>query len=378
MRQRLIEQYAPLIERFLDGIKGVDASGIAAPHIPIMGRNYELAKYKIAFVGIETYGWTDMNEFCELARKDSCAAVTHEEDTINSLEHLGWNKVFWGFILKFLAHFYKTDYEELINPHNNSDLLTSFVWGNTNSIEKYCVSAEPNNVEYAVWESVKNASICFDSINNLIKSVSPKLIVVLNREVEKGQKDYIESDEAIRQWGVPIKNRKKTLGFEIDDNLKIYYYYLREDNTHVISLPHPRWMKQGSPVHSIEVYVDKVIECIQRYQIWDTMPTKFEDWKGSVQDVDKSSMEFKRTFIAELADTLMRNNIVMSGKDLQSIFNMNNIRKNGGGNYSSNGGQGIHRVIANVWHYYYTKQDYQTAYNIARAFVNQNGEYAYE
>lgn len=378
MRERLIEQYAPLVRKFLDGIKDVDATGIAAPHIPIMGRNYIYAKYKMAFVGIETYGWTDINDFCSVAKNDSFAAVTIDEDTINSFEHLGWNKVFWGFIFRFLAKFYKMDYEYLINPHNKSDLLTSFVWGNTNSIERYCVSAEQNGVNYDVWEKVKKASICFDSINNLIKAVSPKLIIVLNREVEKSQKDYIEFDEAVREWGVPIKNHKKTLRIPIDEDLRIYYYYLRDYDTHVISLPHPRWMKQGSPVHSIDVYVDRVMEYINYYQIWDSLPSDSKDWKGVVEEVNKASMAFKRLFIANLAETLMRHNMVMSGKDLQSLFNLNGVKKNDGGEYSSNGGQGIHRLIANVWHYYfYEKEDYQTAYNISRAFVNQNGVYAW-
>ena len=79
MKQRLIEQYAPLIGQFLDDIKGLDVSGIPAPHIPIMGKSYEAAKYKMAFIGMETYGWTDINEFCEIARKNLNKAVTYEE-----------------------------------------------------------------------------------------------------------------------------------------------------------------------------------------------------------------------------------------------------------------------------------------------------------
>lgn len=46
MKQRLIEQYAPLIGQFLNDIKGLDVTGIPAPHIPIMGKSYEAAKYK--------------------------------------------------------------------------------------------------------------------------------------------------------------------------------------------------------------------------------------------------------------------------------------------------------------------------------------------
>ena len=104
------------------------------------------------------------------------------------------------------------------------------------------------------------------------------------------------------------------------------YYYLRDYDTHVISLPHPRWMKQGSPVHSIDVYVDRVIEHINYYQIWESLPSDSKDWKGVVEEVNKASMAFKRLFIANLAETLMRQNMVMSGKDLQSLFNLNGVK----------------------------------------------------
>ena len=148
MKQRLIEQYAPLIGQFLDSIKGIDASGIPAPHIPIMGQSYEDAKYKMAFLGMETYGWTDINEFCEIARKNLEEAVTYDENTINSLEYLNWasnyTSTFWGFVLKFLAKFYNIlDFNRFIGDNKTKtykDILTSFVWGETNSIERYHVS----------------------------------------------------------------------------------------------------------------------------------------------------------------------------------------------------------------------------------------------
>lgn len=89
-------------------------------------------------------------------------------------------------------------------------------------------------------------------------------------------------------------------------------------------------------------------------------------------------MRYKREYLAKLATFLVNNDSVMSGKELQELFNRNGILTNNGCEYSINGGQGIHRVISNVWAYYFNNKDFQTAYNIARAFVNQNGEYAYE
>jgi hypothetical protein len=88
-------------------------------------------------------------------------------------------------------------------------------------------------------------------------------------------------------------------------------------------------------------------------------------------------MSFKRAFLADLAASLMKNNLVMSGQELQKLFNMNSVLTLNGYAYSEDGGRGIHKLITQVWKYYYEKNDYQTAYNISRAFVNQNGEYAW-
>ena len=378
LKERLKEQYAPFARKFVEQIGVNNVTGIPAPHIPIMGKNYESAQFRIAFVGMETYGWTDINVFCQSVKEDSHNAVIQDEDTINSLEYLNWannyNTTFWGFVLKFLAKFYHVDFRELVKEKNYPEILTSFVWGNSNAIERFGVSAEPNGVDYNTWELVKKASICFDSINNLIKSVAPKLIFVLNRNVDG---DYITNDDFVREMGVAVEKRKSVMTLDVDKEMKIRYHFLREDNVHIIALPHPTWMGLYSS-YTIDLYVDKVIDIINCYHIWDKTPLGPQDWKGTMPDYCKSSIHYKRQFIADLAATLMKNNLVMSGKELQLVFNMNQIHTQSGYDYSTNGGRGIHRLITNVWDYYYnTKKDYQTAYNISRAFVNQNGEYAW-
>ena len=300
------------------------------------------------------------------------------EHTINDLEHLGWARnyhaTFWGFVFKFIAKFYKVSFSDLVEEIAYPELLTSFVWGNTNSIERYDISAECNGVDYKTWEVVKKASTCFDSINNIVKSVNPKLFFVLNSSVDN---DYIQNDDAVRAFGIPVENKKNVMRLTVDEERKIVYYYLRDDNVHIISMPHPTWMGLYSGF-GIDSYVDIVIDLIREYNIWDCLPEGHEDWKGETQVIDKSSMSFKRAFLADLAASLMKNNLVMSGQELQKLFNMNGVLTQNGNAYSEEGGQGIHRVIANVWtYYYYDKKDYQTAYNISRAFVNQDGEYAW-
>ena len=377
LRNRLIEQYAPLIEKFVKEIDNLNISGIPAPHIPIMGKNYEFAKYKMAFIGMETYGWEDIKKFMDTARKDYRKAVTLMESTINDLEHLGWRKnnhaTFWGFVFKFIAKFYKVEYDDLVAKKAYPELLTSFVWGNTNAVERYCVTAQRECVDYKTWELVKKASICFDSINNIVKSVHPKLFFVLNSSVDK---DYIQNDDAVRAFDIPVENKKNVMKFTIDEKRKIAYYYLRDDDVHIFSMPHPTWMGLYSGF-GIDSYVDIVVDLIHQYNIWNCLPENHEDWKGDTLTIDKSSILFKRALLADLAGSLIKNNLVMSGKELQLIFNMNNILTSYGCSYSEDGGRGIHKLITQVWSFYYEKKDYQTAYNISRAFVNQNGEYAW-
>ena len=378
LKERLREQYAPLVERFVKEVGELDLKGIPAPHIPIMGKEYVSAKYRMAFIGMETYGWEDMNIFLDSAKKYSGDAVFLMKSTINNLEHLGWannyHATFWGFVFKFIAKFYKVGFDDLVQKNAYPELLRSFVWGNTNSIERYHITAESNAVNYETWEKVKKASICFDSLNNIVKSVNPKLFFVLNSSVDK---DYIQSDDAVRKLGIPVGNKKDVMRLTVDEDRKIVYYYLRDDDVHIISMPHPTWMGLYSGF-GIDSYVDIVIDLIHEYNIWDCLPESHEDWKGEAQVIDKSSMSFKRVFLADLAASLMKNNLVMSGQELQKLFNMNSVLTLNGYAYSEEGGRGIHKLITKVWeYYYYEKKDYQTAYNISRAFVNQNGEYAW-
>ena len=375
MKQRLIEQYAPLIGQFLNDIKGLDLKGIPAPHIPIMGKSYEDAKYKMAFIGMETYGWTDINEFCEIANKSLNEAVTYDENSINSLVYLDWigncTTTFWGFSLRFLSKFYKVELRDLIEK-KYPEILTSFVWGETNAIDRYGVSTA-KNVDYKVWEAVKKASICFDSANNLIKSVSPKIIFVLHSGVDR---DYISSDDAIREMGVPVENHKRIRATDIDEDMKIRHYYLYGDDVHIFSLPHPTWMGVYSGF-TIDSYVEKIISFIESFQIWKTLPKNASNWKGEVVEDNNSSIQFKRKIIADIAATLMKYNLKMSGKELQQLLNMKSILTQYGTDYAENGGRGVHKLISSVWQYYYNRKDFQTAYNISRAFVNQNGEPAW-
>ena len=373
IKERQEAEYGPLVEKFINEVKGLNLNGLPEPHIPAVGDWYEKCRYKFAFCGMETNGWGDLSEFVKMSPTE---IINSDNDTINNLEFLNWKQndhaTFWAFVLRFLSEFYHLPYEELCYG-KHSEVLRSFLWANTNAIERYEVSAKGAGADLNAWEKVKEASLPFDNFNHIIDFAKPNVVFVLYSGVP--EKFFLDMDK--EYMGLEFSDRKTYLRLDNKD-LKYRYYYRRDSNTHFFCLPHPTFMGLYSG-KGIDVYVKNIHRDIETYHIWNFMPSDLSGkWFAPIKSADKSSMEYKREFIASLAEFLIENNSIMSGQEIQTLFNVNGIKTNWGGEYSENGGRGIHNLITQVWNYYYKREEFQTAYNIARAFVNQNGEYAYE
>lgn len=373
-RERMREEYARLVKDFAKQAKGLDVSGIPAPHIPIVGDNYDACSYKMAFVGMETYGWWSLANFLAEAESSPKEAVTKYESWFESAEpvkHNG-NATFWGFIFLFLAKFYHIDKQKLLKQNEDgsrNDILSSIVWGNSNAVERFGVTAKQNGADPEVWRKVKDASKSFDNIEHIIKAAAPKVVFVLYKNVDT---KYILQDSDISK---EIPNAKRyAYRLTPDTELNYRYYYLREQDTHVFVLPHPRWIGSYSGI-GFDKYIESLLQTMEELKIWRKLPEKEEDWKKP--QVNRSSQEYKRRFIADLAHFLVSRDMVMTGQELQILFKNNGIKTSYGSNYSQKGGRGIHRVILSAWGYYYKKGDYQTALDIARAFVGKDLEYTY-
>lgn len=371
--ERRIAEYSQLIESFKEEIKGIDTTGITAPHLPGVGNCYEQAKYKIVFCGWETYGWESLSDFI---KKDTEDLISLTDSCINDNEFLEWpsnyHATFWGFVLNFLAKFYKVDFDSLLE-NEYPDLLHSFIWANSNSMERYEVSS--TEAKYDDWEKAKKASVKFDNLNHIINSCSPKLVFILYKNANE---DYFLNNSSLsRIYGINIEDKSNYMSID-NQELHYSYYYSRDSRTHIFKLPHPTWIGLYSGI-GMDVYLDSIISDIKNYRIWKTLPQSVEDWnKKDEMKCDKSSIEFKRLFIASIAHILTENNLLLKGSELQAILNTNGILTSYGCEYSSEGGRGIFTLIRSVYNYYQNEcRDFQTAYEIARSFVNQNGEYAY-
>ncbi len=390
--ERRNEEYVPLIESFKKEVNGLNLQGITGPHFPGVGECYEKASYKFAFCGWETYYWNSMQDFMSLdpmeylMGPDDCSnnantSYLSSDYSLNNYKPLewpsNWHTTFWAFVIKFLAKFYNADFDKLVNDKDDENLrsiLKSFVWGNSNAIERYEVSSKWEGAELTSWEAVKNASRKIDDLNHIINSCAPKVVFLVYSGADE---KYIVNEMTLsRIFGNHFEQKRNVLKL-VNEDMNYTYYYLRNSSTHVFHLPHPRWMGQFSG-HKIEGYVDSLMQDIENYNIWDTLPNSCEDWKSdSISIDDKSASSFKPELIASIARSLTQKNVVMYGGDLARLFNMNEIRRPSGDVYSEEGGQGIFKVISCAWKYYRDKGDYQTAYEIARSFVNKNGEYAY-
>lgn len=377
--ERRNAEYEPLIETFKKEIAGLNINGITGPHFPAIGECYAESKYKFAFCGIETYGWHSLDSILSTG---STAYLQENDKCINTFEYLGWaanyHATFWGFVLKFFSKFFNVD----INKMKNSDdadediksIMRSFIWANTNSIERFGVSSEGQGAKYDDWVKVKNASKTFDNINHILNPCAPQVVFIISSNVD--EKYYLNDGLLSEIHGIDESNKINVLKLR-NDELNYDYLYLRNSNTHIFKLPHPTWMGLYSGI-GIERFVDSLIADIKTYHVWDTYPESQKDWKVKyIQEIDKSSRENKFRIVASIAHSLVQNSAVMCGQDLASLLNMNGIVAQNGTPYAEDSGRGIYTLISKAWAYYHEKGDFQTAYDIARSYVNKNGEYAY-
>ena len=109
------------------------------------------------------------------------------------------------------------------------NILRSFAWGNTNSIERYAVTAEKKGVDYQSWLTVKKASRCFDKAKHLLDVLKPNIMVIENWSTSETWLIDGLNGNFVRQ--------------KIDDHF--WYYFLPTTQTHVLWTAHPNWLSKN-------------------------------------------------------------------------------------------------------------------------------------
>ena len=86
-------------------------------------------------------------------------------------------------------------------------------------------------------------------------------------------------------------------------------------------------------------------------------------------------MSPKKKFITDLANHLANTKSIMSGPELAEHLNRNDIKTDNGAPYVGN--QGTYALIKATYNTLMNDGDSAGANNVAKAFVKENGEYAY-
>jgi hypothetical protein len=247
IRQSYIDTYKPLLTEFANEIKGSSYTGIPEPFLPVHGKLYETAKTRIAFVGMETRGWGDTSNFVSDINDKIDEVMFRNFEEFDDLEFRFWGSnfgnSFWDFNFKFLAAYYGVDNWKEVKNGEHENILRSFAWGNTNSIERYHVTAKNNGVDYDSWLCVKNASKQLDGAKHILNILRPDIMVILNWGTNE--------EWLIKGLSTPV-NRQ-----EIDNHL--WYYYLPDTKTHVLWTAHPTWLSKnkifGKHIDDLVVFV---------------------------------------------------------------------------------------------------------------------------
>ena len=231
MKQEFIKLYKPLVIDFLKEIKNIKINGLPEPFLPAIGKNYEKAKYKITFTGMETRGYGELKNFIEHANKNIEDAICRIQEEFDNLDFCDWGNnfgtSFWDFNLKFLSYFYNLDDWLILKNKEKEDILTSFSWCNINSIERFEVTSEGNGANYENWSVLKEASKVFDNGKLILNSLKPDILIIL----------HWADDES---WLFGNSDIKPEV---IEDHL--WYYFIENTQTHVIWTAHPRWLNMN-------------------------------------------------------------------------------------------------------------------------------------
>ena len=176
------EVYVPMLKAYakelLEQNDADSYKGIPSIFLPSFGVDYFKSDLKIAFVGMETYGWGDMSDFLKEAQKGD-VSYAYDMSEFQGLKFVDWGShryTFWGFNLFFLGALYGLKDWELLKKREHAEILKSIAWGNVSSIERF---ENLKNVPYAVWNVAKEKSCDFNDITLLQKVFKPDAVLLL-------------------------------------------------------------------------------------------------------------------------------------------------------------------------------------------------------
>lgn len=364
------EVYGPLLDEFVHELAKYPTSdyiGIPHPFLPEIGRNYRLALKRIAIVGEETRGWPPtLDAFISTYQKNGFNFAEEMAEFQNlDFKDPSWMggvpilSSFWGFWMNVLAKVYGIEDWGELKRGQFDILLDSFAWGNTNAIE----TTTSIGVDFSApgyWRAKRVAERLFDSIDLLVRAVDPHVVILTCSKPEKDR--YLgPAFQCVEQ---------------VENKVSVY----KRDELIVFHMPHPS--KQRKYAGGSERYAIIVRELLLKYGMFCPLTNVLtEGLKPEAQEilVRECTGIDKFDAIAKIAAELRRQRSLMTAKSLcLDILNPAGHKTTRGGAFTENS-QGPCKLVSAAWkHFQFVRKMPDVAENIALAFTNVHGNYAYE
>lgn len=374
MNNRMLEErfesvYSPMVDDYVEKLKvrpWSDYKGIPHLFLPEWGKNYVHALTRLAIVGKETHGWNPcLDEFLPLYRSGKYPLREEKADFQNlAFKDPVWmgdrptRESFWGFWMNVLAKVYGVSDWEDIKRGKFDRLLDNFAWGNVNSIETR--ASKSVNAGAPGYDLAKDASRCFDSVELLIKVLDPHVIILTCSNEEKD--NYLGN------------------GFEQLETVRDRVTVYRRGRLYVFHMSHPN--KQRFSPGGADVFAGIVRDLLNQYGLFCPLPDVLKNGlsqKAVERLVSEIKNEEKYAAIAKIAGELRRQKSCMTARDLcVRLLDAAGFLTNRGTRYTGRG-RGPCKLVASAWGYYqYSEKRADIAEDIALAFTNDSGYYAYK
>lgn len=266
--------YAKRVKKFCDNVRAIadkyppkEGESLApAPFLPIIGCDYYTAPIRVAIYGQESSCWHDLNRFVtKFSKSDDIvkSLVIVKEFTDGKEDMTDANKYmhprfhthhgtkyennisfsFWRFVFSTLAYIYNE------KDIRNSQKLSSFIWGNVNSYEKYGASCEDKGIDIDDWRKISSESKRLNSAQLLLPYTQPHIMVVfywgMTRKWLTGKKGKIWglNEKKKIDWSVFFDQYKLTPEQREVLKKKIRCFYLSDTGTYVFKTMHPQGMR---------------------------------------------------------------------------------------------------------------------------------------
>ena len=383
--EKFCNHYKPLVEEFATVLTKVGPveryAKIPELFLPAWGNRYEKSLLKIAFIGRDTATWgEDIHKTINRVREGDWTGI-FDQSEFRNLDYIDWNKkgtryTFWGFTLFFLAWLYGVENWELLKQKSHKDILSSFAWGNANSVERWDsstiqkaragMSREERKAFKRTHGIVKDASRTIDDYSHFEKLLAPDVVFIT---CERNDCDrYLSNSHP----GEPLFR---------DDSADLRVFKIGK--ALVVNIPHPQGIMYRHDEHKAEFYARELRSILERNGVFLPMKNEFlADGKMAndflnvfARRLDPTQLS-ARDAVAEIALELRKQDACMTVPMLCKVLNGAGFHPNYGGQYE--GGRGSYRMLSWFYRHFNGAEHPDVAEAIAEAFKKPNGEYAYE